>query len=70
MTSICLIGNSHLGALKLGWPSIAAEFPEMNLDFYASAGDSLDLAVMAGRIEPTTDAIRQRLAYTSEKSGE
>jgi len=70
MTSVCLIGNSHLGALKLGWPSIEAEFPQMELDFYASAGDSLGFVVSGNRLEPATDAIRQRLAYTSEKSGD
>ena len=70
MTSICLIGNSHLGALKLGWPSIETEFPEMNLDFYASAGDSLELVVSGNRLEPATDSIRQRLAYTSQKNGD
>ena len=70
MTSVCLIGNSHLGALKLGWPSIAADFPEMELDFYASAGDSLAFSVSGNRLEPVTEDIRKRLAYTSQKTGD
>lgn len=70
MTSVCLIGNSHLGALKLGWPSIVAEFSKMEQDFYASAGDSLELAVSGNRLEPATHDVRQRLAYTSGKSGD
>jgi len=38
MTSVCLIGNSHLAVLKLGWPNIQASFADMELDFYAAAG--------------------------------
>lgn len=70
MTSVCLIGNSHVGALKLGWPLIEADFPGMDLDFYASAGASLDLVVSGGHIEPASEGVRARLAYTSGKSGD
>jgi hypothetical protein len=70
MTSVCLIGNSHVGALKLGWPEIEAQFPGFALDFYASAGQSLQLEVRDGKLVPPTPEIRKRLAATSGKSGD
>jgi hypothetical protein len=70
MTSICLIGNSHVGALKLGWPEIEAQFPGFLLDFYASAGQSMQLEVRGGKLVPATDAIRKRLAATSGTDGD
>lgn len=69
MTSVCLLGNSHLAVLKLGWPQTEADFPGMTLDYYASAGDSLDLVVSGNHIEPANEGVRTRLAYTSGKSG-
>jgi hypothetical protein len=70
MTAVCLIGNSHVGALKLGWPDIEAEFPGFTLDFYASAGQSMDLEVRDGKLVPATPEIRRRLAATSGKDGD
>lgn len=69
MTSICLIGNSHLAVLKLGWPDVQAPFADMELDFYAAAGGSLELAVSNGCLVPADDTTRKRLAITSGKSG-
>jgi len=70
MTSVCLIGNSHLAVLKLGWPDVQAEFANVELDFYAAAGGSLELAVSNGRLVPADDPTRKRLAVTSGKSGD
>jgi hypothetical protein len=70
MTSVCLIGNSHVGALKLGWPEIEAQFPGFTLDFYATAGQSMELEVHDGRLVPATEPVRKRLAVTSGKNGD
>ena len=70
MTSVCLIGNSHLAVLKLGWPDIQSSFADMELDFYAAAGGSLELAVSNGCLVPADDTTRKRLAITSGKSGD
>jgi hypothetical protein len=70
MTSICLIGNSHLAVLKLGWPDVQDQFAGMELEFYASAGASLDLAVSNGCLVPANRPTQKRLAITSGKSGE
>ena len=69
MPAICLIGNSHVGALKLGWPDIEVQFPGFVLDFYASAGQSLELEVKDGKLVPS-EQIRKRLAATSGKNGD
>lgn len=70
MTSVCLIGNSHLAVLKLGWPDVQGEFADIELDFYAAAGGSLDLTVSNGCLVPADDPTRKRLAITSGKSGD
>jgi hypothetical protein len=70
MTAVCLIGNSHVGALKLGWPEIEPQFPGFTLDFYASAGQSMQLEVRDGKLVPPTPEIRRRLAATSGKDGD
>src|SRR3569833_2998349 len=70
MTSVCLIGNSHLAVLKLGWPDIQASFADMELDFYAAAGGSVAVAVSNGCLVPADDATRKRFAITSGKNGD
>ena len=72
MTSVCLIGNSHLAVLKLGWPDIQVRFVDidMELDFYAAAGGSLAVTVANGSLVPADDATRKRFAVTSGKSGD
>lgn len=36
-----MIGNSHIGCIKLGWDEVANDFPDTDLRFFASAGDRL-----------------------------
>jgi len=70
MASVCLIGNSHLAVLKLGWPDIQASFADVELDFYAAAGGSVAVAVSNGCLVPADDATRKRFAITSGKNGD
>lgn len=70
MTTLCLIGNSHIAALKLGLPQIQPLFPGFALDFYACAGEALELKISGGKLVAATDHIRSRLAVTSGKSGD
>lgn len=70
MTAVCLIGNSHLAALKRGWPEIKAAFPGVVLDFYGSAGVTLHLEVCGGKLVALDAKVQRRLAMTSAKSGE
>jgi len=39
MTRIAVIGNSHIGAMKLAWRQIAEERPELTARFFASYGE-------------------------------
>lgn len=66
MLRICLIGDSHLAALKQGWPSIEAEFPDTEVAFFAAGGDMmLDLVVRGRRLQPSTEKLREILKFTS-----
>lgn len=38
MTRIIVIGNSHVAALKTGWEEIAAEYPGVEMEFFAAPG--------------------------------
>lgn len=38
MTRIVIIGNSHVAALKVGWDEIAAEHPDLDVDFFTAPG--------------------------------
>ncbi|MBV9991545.1 MAG: hypothetical protein JOZ72_09650 [Alphaproteobacteria bacterium] len=70
MTKVCLIGNSHVAALKLGWPRIQARFPTMDLVFFASAGLSITFEVQDGKLVCPDPRIRKRLALTSGGEGD
>lgn len=66
MSRVCLIGDSHLAALKLGWNSLAPEFPHARLSFFAAPGKSLEgLAVRDGALVPTGNALLGSLKLTS-----
>ncbi|PJN96602.1 hypothetical protein CNY89_01585 [Amaricoccus sp. HAR-UPW-R2A-40] len=38
MTRVAVVGNSHLGAIKLGWEQVSARHPEMQVEFFAAPG--------------------------------
>jgi hypothetical protein len=38
MTRIAVVGNSHVGALKLGWERVAARHPGLQVEFFAAPG--------------------------------
>lgn len=38
MTRVAVVGNSHLGAIKLGWDRLAARHPELKVEFFAAPG--------------------------------
>lgn len=38
MTRVAVVGNSHLGAIKLGWEQVAARHPELQVEFFAAPG--------------------------------
>lgn len=48
---VCIVGNSHVAALKRGWPSVQEKYPATTIDMFGTYGTSfLDLSVSAGKI--------------------
>jgi hypothetical protein len=66
MSCICLIGDSHLAALKHAWNAIGAEFPGRTLVFFAGAGKSMNgLSVSDGALAPHNQWLTDALERTS-----
>lgn len=65
-TRICVIGNSHVNALKTGWADMASEQPNFDMTFFASKGDRLgQLDVQDGCLVTQDPELRERLIFTS-----
>lgn len=63
---VCVIGNSHAAALRLGWKLIEAEFPGIELCFFAVGGEGFrQLEARDGRLVPTRARLRSVLEFTS-----
>ena len=64
---VCIIGNSHIAALKLGWQSgLANRWHGTDLTFYgARGGDIAELLVQDGQIAPKTETVAASLRATS-----
>lgn len=66
MTRVCLIGDSHLAALHLGWKTLAAEFPNVEATFLASPSKSMQhLAVADGTLVPGSEELAHHFARTA-----
>ena len=63
---ICVLGNSHVGALRRGWEALQAERVDIQPVFFASPGRSLaTLERHDDRLVPTTPGVAKYLALTS-----
>ncbi len=66
MQRICVIGDSHAAALKLGWETIRAGLPGMELDFYAAPKPHMAaFAAEDGKLVATSTALKKFLEQTS-----
>jgi len=64
--NICVIGDSHVTALKGGLPSVAADYPECNLVFFAGPGGRLkDLEVSDGKLTASSAELADMFRRTS-----
>lgn len=62
MIKLCLIGNSHAAALKLGWELIKGEFSDLEVTIFAAPGDQMgDLRVKGRRLVPGSSKLRKTL---------
>lgn len=68
---ICVIGNSHAGAIKEGWDRIAASFPAISMEFFAAAGKGMDdLQLSEGRLIAGTKKQAESMRLSSGGSAE
>lgn len=64
---ICVIGNSHIAALKKAWDSgVQSETPSIELVFFGSHQDSLKSVYLSdGRLSTRDESVRRALAMTT-----
>jgi hypothetical protein len=63
---ICVIGNSHVAAVKTGWDRIQHEFPRVEMTYFAARARYMrDLRVRGGILEAATEQLRKLIASTS-----
>ncbi len=66
MTKICIIGNSHVGALKMAWDNTCRHYPTLDITFFAQRGYGLkDLRVEHKSLLPTSESLASALQFTS-----
>src|ERR1700744_322124 len=67
MRRVCFIGDSHLAAIKQGWPS--AEFPDVTPVFFAAGGTGLsELSVTGNSLVPTGERLARVLEHRAGRS--
>lgn len=63
---LCLIGNSHLAALALGWREIAPRYPDIAITFFGARASCMDgLRVSERGLRPDTPALAAMLRQLS-----
>lgn len=66
--NICVIGNSHIAAIMLGWKQIEAEHPGITFTFFGAPGTLMEeLRAEGRRLVPKTAELRDFLARTTSK---
>ncbi len=68
---ICIVSNSHLASLKLGWDAIRTRFPEIEIVFFGSPAGSIHRTrLINGKLASETPEVRQSFMLTSGGSAE
>ena len=63
---ICVIGNSHVASLKLGWEEVSSDFPQAEIVFFAARGGQMSrLRVKGGSLIAGNGRLAAQLAVTS-----
>lgn len=63
---LCVLGNSHVAALKHGWARLQPGHPDLTLDFFAAPRDRMSgLHLRGGSLVPAEESLAKDLAYTS-----
>jgi hypothetical protein len=65
VVSICIIGDSHLSALKGGWDRLIEEYPGTTFTFFSAPNNQINgLRLANDRLVPGTDKLREHLMRT------
>lgn len=63
---ICIIGNSHVGALKRGWDRIALKHPGTEITFFAHRANGMaGLKVAGNSLVPANEVLKKAIHFTS-----
>ena len=63
---VCVLGNSHLAALRRGWDQIAERFPAHKLTFFGAPRNIMgDLVLDGRRLVPRTEKLLQKIRQSS-----
>lgn len=69
MTTLCVIGNSHISAYMLGWNRMQANYPNTRLEFFGAPGKMIDgIGISGGALVAGTAKLVRYFALTSKKS--
>lgn len=64
--NICVIGNSHVGAIKLAWDELYCDYEKLSVSFFACGGSGMkDMIVSDGRLKAGNERLRKRIEFTS-----
>ena len=51
MKTLCVIGNSHIAAIRLGWLAISHEYPDTEVIFFGAPGNKAEnMEIVGGRL--------------------
>ncbi|MEW2915296.1 hypothetical protein [Leisingera sp. JC11] len=63
---VCVVGNSHCGALIEAWRQICGSWADLSLTFFATPGTKIrNVALRDGKLVGLTDDVREILKVTS-----
>ena len=63
---ICVIGNSHVAAIKRAWDEVSCDHPSHELYFFASPGSHLQqLELVGSDLVPKAKGLAENFAFTS-----
>ena len=66
MKRVCMIGNSHLACLKLGWGRVRERHPGLEITFFGSRGGLCQHLQLCGhKLVPTNDTLAADLRWIS-----
>ncbi len=64
---VAVLGNSHVGAIKMAWNSVKHHAPNLDLTYFASPGTDLEyLKIQGTKLVPVKEKTKNSIVFTSE----